>query len=166
MKKMVLLVGALALATACFADKTDAVRKQLVANYKLVSKGFENNNLDKVANLMTDDYVEVMNGRSANKKEIIAQVKRLAGQMHNSKWTRSIRTLTLSGNTAVAIVDGKFSAQMSDPHGGSHVFDQNAVTKDTWIKTPKGYRLKRSDVTSMKMTMDGKPFTMNGGTDR
>jgi ketosteroid isomerase-like protein len=164
MKKSLLILAALSCFSIGFADNVQVVRKALDANYKTVSAALKGNKIDKVAALLTDDYIVVeKGGQQMNKSQVITQFRGLAGQLQNTKWQRTIKSVTLNGNQAIAIVDGKFSGDVKAQDGKVHSLTQNATTKDTWIKTAKGYRLQRSEVQKNSMAMDGKVLPQPGG---
>jgi hypothetical protein len=160
MKRSLLLLCAIGLFGTAFADNTAAVKKELTADYAKISKGMAAGNVAPISALLTDDYVAIQPGKpKITKAQMLRQFKMLAGQVHVTKWDRTIKSLTASGKTAVAIVNGSFTGEI--PSGGAakpHILSQKGVTKDTWVKTPKGYRLQKSEVQSMEMLMDGQPL--------
>jgi len=164
MKRSLALVAVAALFTTALADNTAAVKKQLTANYSAIAVALKGNKIDKLGEMLTDDYVVVLNtGQKQTKSQVIAQFKGLASHLHNTKWVRTIQAVTLSGNQAVATVSGSFSGDLSGQDGTPHKLTQNTTSKDIWVKTPKGYRLYKSEVQKNSMTMDGQPLPTGTG---
>ena len=156
---------ALLLICACLglADNAKSVRKILDANYKAVSAAMEHNHIDTVAAMLTDDFIVVSpEGQKVNKSQIITQFRALAGNLHDAKWVRKIKSLTLQGNLAIVIVDGNFRGTLTGQDGQPHVLGQTATSKDTWIKVNNKYLLKKSEVQKNSMTMDGQAMPTPG----
>jgi hypothetical protein len=82
---------------------------------------------------------------------------------------RSIRLhidhLAVQGNEAIATVSGvavrdsRNPKRTGDPSGKPHRFVTRTTRRDTWVKTPAGWKVKRDEELSVKLTRDGQPFT-------
>lgn len=161
MKRALMFILAVACVAVASADNPQAVKKQLQANYNAISQAVKNNKVDKLGSMLTDDYTAVQkNGQSLTKQQVMTEFKGLASQLRNTKWVRTVKSVALSGNQAVAIVDGNFSGQITDPRDNkTHSLSQVATSKDTWIKKGGKYLLQKSEVQKNTMTMDGKAMT-------
>jgi hypothetical protein len=81
--------------------------------------------------------------------------------LQNPKSKTDIQKITFKGSAATAWIKGRLEWKMTNPQTNklTHIVGQ-ADAVDTWVKTAKGWRLKRSKISNMKMTVDGKPMTM------
>lgn len=158
MKQLAILVCLVA-AALCMADSQRAVKKELDGHYRAVTKAFQTKNIDSIAGLLTDDYTAVQpNGQVSTKAQVLQDFRNQAAAMHDLKWRRVIRSLTLNGDQAIALVDGDFKGHLAMGGTKMHEMEFKATTLDTWTKTPAGYRLQKSEVKSAVATMDGKPM--------
>ena len=158
--RKIALVSALLLAAAIVAaDSQKAVKKELDAHYKAITKAFQTKTIDSIGDLLTDDYTAIQpNGQTSTKAEVLQDFKNQAAAMHDLKWKRVIRSLTVNGDQAVALVDGDFKGHLQMQDQKMHEMRFKATTLDTWTKTAAGYRLQKSEVKDVSMTMDGKPM--------
>jgi hypothetical protein len=75
----------------------------------------------------------------------------------------TIDKLTVQGDEAMASISQ--SRTVTDPKvtgdatGKPHEMVTHATSRDTWVKTAMGWKLKLQEVLDNKLTLDGKPFT-------
>lgn len=144
-----------------YGADTAAVRSQLVANYKAFSTAFQHGDLSVFDRLMTADYITVIPGSPPiDRSKVLADYKKQMSSMHDSSWKRTITALKVSGNTAVATVDGHFVGNFTHMAGSketqSHVFALHAVTVDTWVNDHGTWKIQKANVSKMEATIDGK----------
>lgn len=83
----------------------------------------------------------------------------------NREMSFVIQRLNVHGRRAVALVEmhsvmtGKDPKYTRDPSGKPHEFVSSGRSRDTWTKTPEGWKLQRIQVLRDDTTMDGKPYT-------
>jgi len=68
------------------------------------------------------------------------------------------KTISIKGKTAVVMGDFVMKVVMTGPDGKDHKFAGTGLTKDTFVKTPKGWLVKSTETVKESMMMDGKPF--------
>jgi hypothetical protein len=78
--------------------------------------------------------------------------------MKKASWDRSVKKIALDGKRAIVIVGGTFNGVFSDGRK-DHTLKLVATAKDTWVKTPKGYKLQKTIVQQNTVTIDGKQTT-------
>ena len=138
-----------------------AVREELTRDYAKVSAAFKAKDMKTINDFMTPDFVlKQQNGTTKTRAEVNVDFMRQMMALESGDWKRSITKLTVTGDKATVLVDGNFDGVMKNPQkpDEKHRFTQDAKGRDTWVKTPAGWRIKGSEVLSMKMLMDGKPF--------
>lgn len=153
----------ISLAGAALADNNQAVRKELDSDYKAYTKCFQDKNTDAMGKLMTDDYTVVQpNGQVYTKAQVLSAIGQQMRMIQKSDWKRSIRSLTVKGKQATAMVDGNFKGTLMGPDSKPHQMSIVASTQDFWVKTAKGYKLQKSMVKKNKLTIDGKEMGRPG----
>lgn len=145
------------------AQISRSVRKELDGDYKEFSRAFEANHIDAIGSMLTDDFTVVHKGEpDMNKAQVIAAFKQQAAMSKNVRWPRKIVRIKAQPHGGVlATVAGHFVAVVSQGKG-KHKLEMASSTRDLWVHTDTGLKLKRSEVTSMKMSMDGKPIGPRG----
>lgn len=155
-----LLTAALTLALTAVPAVQGALQKEISANYAAISQAFVKRDETKIESFFARDYKIVQpNGQGLAHDHVLQAMRWQMKAMQHPHWDRKVRSVTLTGGQAVAIVDGDFSGTIVAPDGRSHVVRQVSTSKDVWIKTPKGYRLRQSQVLKSSATMDGHPMT-------
>jgi hypothetical protein len=82
------------------------------------------------------------------------------------KLTMTVDKMSIKGKTAEVRSTGNMTADIVDTvgsfgaKGATHKLTDIAVSKDTWVKTDKGWKIKVSESISEKTTVDGRPINM------
>jgi len=66
--------------------------------------------------------------------------------------------MDVKGNTAVVMAGYTFKGTMAGPDGKTHKMASTGTSKDTLVKTDKGWLFKKVQAIKETTTMDGKPF--------
>ena len=75
-------------------------------------------------------------------------------------------SITVKGDTAVAMIVSSVTAKVGDAKSGMHSMSQTSTEKHLWLRTPSGWKVRRVETVKETMLMDGKPFDpkkMGGG---
>lgn len=160
-----ILLATLLLALVFPAHADDAaVRKELEADYAKCIAGMKKKDIKPFLNLATSDFTMTQNGQTMNRQNAEAALqKQFAMTTSVDKMTIKIQSLKVSGNTAVVNTQSDVAFTMNGQDKKPHKFTDSEADKDTWVKTPKGWRLKSEETLNAKITLDGKPF--NPATD-
>jgi len=159
MMRLALVCAAITIGVAAHAaGDNKALRKTLMAKYNAFTAAFQAKDIDKVSAMMTDDYTATQGAQTFTRDQIVTDFKGRMAASSNVKWPRTIKSLTVAGNNAIVVVDGHFTGTMTDPKNTKHDFEFTATSKDTWTKTPQGWKMRSSVVKNAVMKMDGKPF--------
>lgn len=162
------LVAAVMLAIGARADEK-AVRKELEHTLALGAKAFLHKDLKTLEAGMAPDYRAVTaDGRTITKQESLAQMKMVMAMASTiERVDFKLRSLTVQWNmkAADARVDTCFAGTMLDDKGKGHPVTLSGPTRQLWVKTAGGWKLKQlKDMGAQTMTMDGKPFNLNAMT--
>ncbi|HEY3412130.1 MAG TPA: nuclear transport factor 2 family protein [Armatimonadota bacterium] len=132
-------------------------RKAIERQYAAYQRAIRNKDFAGVLATMTEDTTLLYpSGRSFSRKEIEAMLR---GTMRATRsipeWSLKILRLSVRGNSAVATIGERMVSNYADPNG---LHKQTLVDfyHDTWVNTPKGWRLKSTVVSQGKVTVDGR----------
>jgi hypothetical protein len=118
------LAGSSTLLSAQCAPDPAQARKDIDKLETILDKAYETNTIDKVAQYLAPDYVDVgVSGRVRNKEQLIA-ARSSATAKEKMQWKVKSKNVNISGNTAV--VTYVASLQGSDENGktldGTHAY--------------------------------------------
>jgi hypothetical protein len=162
LKKISLILAILsALANSCCEaspiPNINAVHRQLVANYALISQYFATGNLAGISALTAPGYVALAPGeRPVDRQDMLNDFKAQMKMMKDPIWSRQIGKLSVGPGRALAIVYGHMTATTVDQHGKQHAFVLNALTADTWILIGTKWEVLHSQVLRVSAFMDGR----------
>jgi hypothetical protein len=69
-----------------------------------------------------------------------------------------ITKVTVKGDRAVVLNSYSFSGLFEPQKGKVMKMADNGVTRDTWAKTPRGWRLLNLETVKSRPTLDGRPL--------
>lgn len=151
---MLVLAGATASAFA--GDK--GARKEIEAQYRLYAQALINKDVPTMFTIMTADgsFWEGPKGptntRSGLEKMMRGMLKTTTFEHVNPR----IRRFRVDQNTATVDISNLQTGKMAGKGGVIHTFEYLSKSTDTWVKTPKGWRLKLITATGEYMKQDGK----------
>jgi len=146
-------------ATALAQDDAD-VRKELEAQYKKLAEAHDRKDLKAIASLKTADFHAIFpDGRVGDVKTMEQYTKQFVESNQppfNIKNT--IQKLTVSENRLIAVVEAFQEASRTRELAGKvRKVDTSVTQRETWAKTPEGWKLKCVDnVRDQKRFVDGK----------
>lgn len=151
------------------SDKSEeciSVLRELEAVFAERVKAVKNRDAEaQVAQVSPDYSATLPNGQTLNYEQIVAYM-RLGPQQIISVLDLSItiESLTIRGNEAIVDARQKnYSRNQRLGDGNVHNVSTGVLQRETWVRTAKGWKLKRVDnLREQKFLVDGKPF--NPGT--
>ena len=152
----------LAIASASVIVRADAearIRKELKANYAKIVKAFKKNDPAVWEGfLVTDFKLKLFNGSVQDRLWVVGYVRNNAKTFKILKLSMVIKELKIEGDDATAVVEQKSSRIFSDEQGKTHRLDVGALQRETWTKTPSGWKLKSVEEWKvLYLLKDGKP---------
>lgn len=129
------------------AAKDAAVRKAIAAEYAKFSRAAKNKDVKAALSIGTPDLtVRQPDGQQMNRQQLEAM---LSLQMNMVKQVKrvdiAIASLSVRGKQAVALVNMTLSGVVEDAQGKEREVISQNMSRDTWVKTDKGWRMKRSE---------------------
>jgi ketosteroid isomerase-like protein len=144
-----------ALSTAARADDNADIK----AAYVKITKAMKAKDIKAVMAMGTEDFSETdKSGKTYSGKETAKMMEEHFKSMKTLDVTMSADKITVNGKTATVLGSYNMSGTMVGPDGKTHTMANSGTSKDTLVKTPKGWLFKKVQSLKENMTMDGKPF--------
>jgi ketosteroid isomerase-like protein len=153
---MSLLLAVVAVRIA-LADKRAA--REIRAQYARTVQYSKQKNVEGLLRQMAPDFLyRAKNGNVMN-KQMVEQAMRVQYALIQSvdKRTTTIEKMEIKGNTARVITQEELAVTMVDAQGKPHKVVSKATTRDTWVKTPQGWKVKMTEILDEQTTIDGIP---------
>jgi len=150
------------LASPTRADGEKGVRKELEANYARIVKGFKNNDPSVWEGFLTPGFtLKLFSGSVQDRAWVSNYVRNNAKTFKVKRLSMRIKDLKVEGDDAEAVVEQKSSRTFSDEQG-QHRLDVGALQRETWTRTPGGWRLKSAQEWKVLYVLrDGKPMAQS-----
>jgi hypothetical protein len=140
------------LPAAAFADATSDARKAIAAVYSKQDATVAARDVGSLLLTCTPDYVEAhheedAHGATLSRADVETQLGQVFNRVKTIHRTVTITSFKLEGDTAH--VGGRLMLIAVMPAQGSAMdsqFSQIGTIEDTWVRTPKGWMLSRSDI--------------------
>jgi len=139
------------------ADKRAA--REIRAQYARTVQYSKQKNVEGLLRQMAPDFLyKAKNGNVMN-KQMVEQAMRAQYALIQSvdKRTTTIKKMEIKGNTARVITQEELAVTMVDAQGKPHKVVSKATTRDTWVKTPQGWKVKMTEILDEQTTIDGIP---------
>ena len=147
-------------AVAVLAQDDVEVRKELDAQYRKLAEAHDRRDLKAIAGLKTLDFHAIFpDGRVGDVKVMEQYTKQfIESNQPPFNIKNTIQQLTVSENKLIAVAEVFQEASRSrDLAGKVRKVDTSVVQRETWVKTPEGWKLKSVDnVRDQKRFVDGK----------
>jgi hypothetical protein len=143
-----------------FAQDEEAIRKELDAQYKKLAEAHDRKDLKTIAGLKTADFHAFFtDGKIGDVKTMEQYSKQFLERNQppfNIKFT--IQKLIVSENQLIAVAEiFQEAARFQDLAGKRRKVETSVMQRETWSKTPGGWKLKLVDsVRDQKKFVDGK----------
>jgi hypothetical protein len=141
------------------ADVEEKIRKELKANYAKIVKGFKKSDPAIWEGFLVPDFkLKLFNGSIQDHQWVVGYVRNNAKTFKVLKLSMVIKELKIEGDDATAVVEQKSSRTFNDDQGKAHRLDVGALQRETWTKTPSGWKLKFVEEWKLLYLLkDGKP---------
>jgi ketosteroid isomerase-like protein len=161
MRKSLLSLSALLAALASMSlgsparadDKAD-----IRAAYTKISAAMASKNIKAVMALGTPDFSETQHGKTYNAADSTKMMTEEFKQMKTLEATMTANDISVKGKTAVVKSSYVMKGDMLTPDGKTHKMSSTGTSRDTLLKTGKGWLFKKVEGLSEKTLLDGKPF--------
>ncbi len=135
------------------------VKGELEKEFDKYIKAYLNHDLKAIEAMCTPDFTEKMGGKVYNRKQALDMMKQeFASMPKGGTATIKVEKVTPKGNTAIAEASGMFKNKVKGQDGKMHEMVGSGKSRETFVKTAAGWKVKMVEELTMTMTMDGKPF--------
>jgi hypothetical protein len=152
-------VAAVAIVTmaSAHADSNEKIQPLIQTNYNQINAAFIRKDINGATALFTPDYVSI---NSKGEKQNLAEFR----EHYNNLFTRF--KIKLTSNKAKIVnmdvnasgVDVAIEQKTEGTIAGFNTIIINQTSRDSWLKTPQGWRLKQSNILTSQTTFNGKTF--------
>lgn len=149
-------LASLLVAGTVSADKR--AEQQIRAEYNKTIRYTKQKNVDGLLRQMTPDFLYKTKSGQVLSKQMVEMLMReqYARTKSVDKRTTTIKTMGIKGNTAQVTTAEEAVFTILDAQGHPHKLRSVATTRDTWVKTPQGWKVKMTEVLDEKTFTDGK----------
>lgn len=146
----------LLVASAVSADKR--AEQQIRAEYNKTIRYTKQKNVEGLLRQMTPDFLyKTKSGQVVNKQMVEMAIREQYAHVKKvDKRTTTIKKMEIKGDTAVVTTAEEAVFTMMDVQGRPHKLRSIATTRDTWVKTPQGWKVKMTEILSEETFVDGK----------
>jgi hypothetical protein len=112
----------------------------------------------------TEDYVMKQAGGKKATREEVAEIMDSGpmAMMQFTAYSYKILKLTVKGDQAIVHYKDQGTAVVPDPQGRPRKIVVSNTARDTWVKTPEGWKTRYSESLGSKTLLDGKEFKPSG----
>lgn len=136
------------------------VQRELAERYRENEAGFFARDPDRVMRLRHPEFHTITSdGRVSTREQMYERTRAFIGRVERfDSLAETITALTLSGDTAHAIVAQQTVRQQRFPDGTLHEIRTSVVQRESWIRTRQGWLMWRVDQIQPGQTLvDGSP---------
>jgi hypothetical protein len=148
-------------APAAPVDSVVVVHAELAARYRENEAGFFARDPDRVMRLRHPAFHTITPDRTVSTREQMYQrTREFIGRIERfDSLSETITALTLSGDTAHAVVDQRTVRRQRLGDGVLHEVRSSVVQRESWIRSPEGWLLWRVDeIQPGTILVDGNPL--------
>jgi hypothetical protein len=146
--------------TAAQGQDDAEVRKELELQYKRLAEAHDNKDLKAIASLKTQDFHAIFPDGRVGDVRMMEQYTKQFIEINKPPFNirNTIQKLSVSENKLVAVAEVFQEATRARELAGKvRKVDTSVVQRETWVKTPEGWKLKLVDnVRDQKRFVDGK----------
>lgn len=138
------------------ADKQ--AERAIRAEYAKTVRYMKQKNLEGLLRQMTPDFLyKTPKGEVMNKQMVEMAMREQFRLMRSvQKRTTTIKKMEFKGNTVLVTTEEELAFTFADAQGKPHKAYTKATTRDTWVKTPQGWKVKMTESLSETTFIDGK----------
>ena len=141
------------------ATPSTPARRELEAQYAMIQRAYRGRNPYAVFQLMTPDYtwkrvgMPILSRRGAQQTlhEWLGRLRAVKGV------AARIERVSVSGGSALVLRTATLAAVVADQAGRAHDLVSTETSRDSWVKTRAGWRLRHTETLRSSASVDGHP---------
>lgn len=139
----------------------DALKSQLETLYAGRNRALMKNDFPAYVDNFSPDYsIKLLNGQSLTRAEVEDFIKNDMSRTLSVKRSKSeIQNFTVRGDEVSVVVTHESSRVLIDAEGRPRQWDSKVVHRETWFRTPKGWKIKTlEEMEQIYLKRDGQPI--------
>ncbi|MBI4751729.1 MAG: nuclear transport factor 2 family protein [Acidobacteria bacterium] len=136
--------------------------KEIQAHYSELDKAIKDKKIEAMASVITEDFkFQSKDGRSFTNKQTLQLTEQMFSALQTVHESVSKVEKVEEGDdatTLVATVKQTLKGTITGPDGKPHELVVVTVSKDHWVDTEDGWKMKASTTIEETSTLDGKPM--------
>ena len=143
------------------SEDVEVVRRELTERYQENGAAFISLDPDRVMRLRHKEFHTITpDGKVSNREQMYERTRQFISRIERfDQVSETITSLTLEGDTALAIVDQRTVRQQRLQDGELHEVRTSVIQRESWKKTPEGWLMWRVDEIQPGTTLvDGNPL--------
>jgi ketosteroid isomerase-like protein len=139
------------------ADNNSKIQPTIQTNYDRINAAFVRKDIKGATALFTPDYVSINpEGAKQNLAEFREYYKNLFSRFKIELTSNKAKIVNIDVNADG--VDVAIEQKTEGTIAGSNKIIIDQTSRDSWLKTPQGWRLKQSKILTSQTTFNGKTF--------
>src|SRR5262249_12712192 len=133
----------------------NGTRRELEAGYARASDAMKRKNVRPLIEMTTPDFSQqLLNGQTIPRDRLETTFAEWSAMVKSvDDYSVKIDAINVDGDKAVALTTSTIATTFNDPGGATHRGVSTASTRDTWIRTPNGWLMDRSENLSERTTV-------------
>lgn len=153
-----LAIGCVLLLLTSTSGADKRAERQIRAEYAKTVQYSKQKNVDGLLRQMMPDFLyKTAKGQVMNRQMVEMAMREQFRLMQSiQKRTTTIKKMEIKGDTARVTTEEELAFTFVDAQGKPHKAYSKATTRDTWVKTPQGWKVKMTESLSETTYVDGK----------
>jgi ketosteroid isomerase-like protein len=148
----------------CAMAQDAQLKKTIQGNYDKMTKALRANDSKTYFSFMDKSYVRTGKGMTITLEQSKQMFPRQVSMMKSvTRLVATVKSVTVKGSQAIATVEQKIVLKQTGTDGKPHVVAIDGTSKDIWIKSGNGWKLKSGENIKATQTLDGKPIQIPTG---
>jgi len=143
------------------ADATADAKKAIQASYDRSNNGLAHKETKSLIDMYTPDYYAISKkGKKTSLAELKESIKGIVAAAKTIKASTTVQKIVLKGNEAIVTTKEHtelFLVNPQDPSQTAKIVADD-TSEHTWVKSAKGWLLKKARNLTSKATMNGQPM--------
>ena len=159
---MPFLVSSVLAAAAARPVSAADVRNELEAEYRRYITSYKNRDFSTMEKMLASDLKwKQLGATTLNRAQSLAYMKRQRAAVKSLKaLTARIDRITPKGPLYIVQTTSRFVGSITGDDGRPHSVDMTGIARDTWLKTPNGWRVKLIEDLYQTGKFDNQPVTI------
>lgn len=141
-------------------EKTAAIRRTIISNYKTMNTAVEHKNINKFLTLLTVDYTRTnVEGATQNREYQRKYLMNIFSLSTKIKQESAVKFVAISSKSLIVERVIHSAITLVSPQTGQLAsLVGNALVQDVWVKSGMVWKIKQTKTLKSEMLVNGKPY--------